>query len=828
MLLLAVIQITLCHIHAAVDTPLHLGCKHEMKDLSTLSKTKMSVDSRVKLCTGVFVRNLLPAGYGRGVPGYPRYTYEGDRSKGEHNLLIKSATSQDDGEYQCQVGPVPGMVSKIASANVTVLVPPGSISVAGRREETELEVTAGDPLTLECLVRDARPAPSVAWYRSGLKVDPALHKEEVLASGGEEEGRWNVKSRLVIRPTRDDDGRQFSCRALHPALEHSPANLVVSVVLDVLRRWNVKSRLVIRSSRDDDGRQFSCRALHPALEHSPANLVVSVVLDVLHAPSPPTISGYTTGEILVLGDERTLSCEVIGGNPRPRVVWYRHGRPLKTVQASSKRRVGRTKAAESRDEGVITVTQDVTATRREDGAMYECRVSNALLAQPLSSNVTLTVHYPPEGVTLSTPAVVGVDQRFSARCVTSPARPPAVITWMIQGILTTNVPSDVIEGEEGGWVTTSDLTSEYVNLENVSEVGLACRAHNPASDWVVSESSSITITRPPGRPLLKLEILEGNKNALETVAARGQVSEGPQTVEPQQVVKPKHVVAGMTLRATCISVGGNPPPTITIYKRQERMKVTLNQTEAATQGQTRFRVREADNGAEILCEVTNPATPAPLTTLTPIDVKFPPREVSGWVKPMNVEAGEEAALSCHTTPSRPRSTITWYSRAGVLQATSTVHSQAVFGGTITRSELTIRATADDNGRVVTCVAQNGLGSSVNVNITVSVLHGPVWVKVPSGRLDFLEGGDLVLTAVAAANPPTVSYSWWRGPEMIIGEGISEDGTGALRLNRIHRNQQGNYSVSAHTSRGTAHSDFFINVQFKAFGAIKVKCDVHGC
>ncbi|ROT80251.1 putative nephrin-like protein [Penaeus vannamei] len=174
---------------------------------------------------------------------------------------------------------------------------------------------------------------------------------------------------------------------------------------------------------------------------------------------------------------------------------------------------------------------------------------------------------------------------------------------------------------------------------------------------------------------------------------------------------------------------------------------------------------------------------------------------------------EEAALSCHTTPSRPRSTITWYSRAGVLQATSTVHSQAVFGGTITRSELTIRATADDNGRVVTCVAQNGLGSSVNVNITVSVLHGPVWVKVPSGRLDFLEGGDLVLTAVAAANPPTVSYSWWRGPEMIIGEGISEDGTGALRLNRIHRNQQGNYSVSAHTSRGTAHSDFFINVQY---------------
>ncbi|XP_042871348.1 kin of IRRE-like protein 2 [Penaeus japonicus] len=241
-----------------------------------------------------WTKDGVALGYSRGVPGYPRYTYEGERAMGEHHLAIKGATSQDDGEFQCQAGPVPGIVSASAAANVTVLVPPGSISVAGRREETEMEVRAGDPLTLECLVRNARPAPSVAWYRSGLKLDPALHKEEVLPSGEQ-------------------------------------------------RQWNVKSRLVIRPSRDDDGRQFSCRALHPALERSPANLVASVVLDVLHAPPPPTITGYRTGEVLVLGDERTLSCEVVGGNPRPRVVWYRHGRPLKTVQASGKRRVGRTK-----------------------------------------------------------------------------------------------------------------------------------------------------------------------------------------------------------------------------------------------------------------------------------------------------------------------------------------------------------------------------------------------------------------------------------------------------------------------------------------------------
>lgn len=56
------------------------------------------------------------------------------------------------------------------------------------------------------------------------------------------------------------------------------------------------------------------------------------------------------------------------------------------------------------------------------------------------------------------------------------------------------MPSKVTEDAEGGWVTSSDLTSEYVSLVNVSEVALACRSHNPASDWVVSESRVITVT----------------------------------------------------------------------------------------------------------------------------------------------------------------------------------------------------------------------------------------------------------------------------------------------------------------------------------------------
>lgn len=55
------------------------------------------------------------------MPGYPRYRYAGDPAKGEHHLVIKGVTLQDDGEYQCQVGPTADTRPIWASANVTVM-----------------------------------------------------------------------------------------------------------------------------------------------------------------------------------------------------------------------------------------------------------------------------------------------------------------------------------------------------------------------------------------------------------------------------------------------------------------------------------------------------------------------------------------------------------------------------------------------------------------------------------------------------------------------------------------------------------------------------------
>lgn len=36
-----------------------------------------------------------------------------------------------------------------------------------------VEVTQGTKLKLECLLMDAKPAPTVAWYRNTLRIDPS-------------------------------------------------------------------------------------------------------------------------------------------------------------------------------------------------------------------------------------------------------------------------------------------------------------------------------------------------------------------------------------------------------------------------------------------------------------------------------------------------------------------------------------------------------------------------------------------------------------------------------------------------------------------------------
>ncbi|XP_042858100.1 nephrin-like, partial [Penaeus japonicus] len=441
------------------------------------------------------------------VPGYPRYRYAGDSSKGEHHLVIKGVTLQDDGEYQCQVGPTANATAIWAAANVTVLVPPESISINGRRDGAVVQARAGSALTLECLVEKGRPVPRVSWLRNGLKLDPGQQEDEVLASSLSPL-LWNVRSRVRLRARVQDDGQRYTCRAVQipPDLDEGPDGLPPFA-------WNftnsadetveiAPSHVQAGARGNGDtmasrGHSANSSQVPPASSQDaerPSGGVaepveVSVVVSVLYPPSRPVITGYQDGDVLSEGESVNLTCTVGAANPRPSLSWHRNGRQLSPRLTDDAEEPGLSNA--SLPSAGQSIAEVVTVSRQDDGAKYECRVNTSLFSRPLASAVTLNVQYPPSNVTMTGPEVVGSGNTVTFTCVTSPANPPAAVTWTIHGSLTKKSKSTVSRGIEGHWVTTSTLTYRVPRSSN--ELSIRCLARNEASSTPVVSNKSVQV-----------------------------------------------------------------------------------------------------------------------------------------------------------------------------------------------------------------------------------------------------------------------------------------------------------------------------------------------
>ncbi|XP_047471502.1 nephrin-like [Penaeus chinensis] len=361
----------------------------------------------------------------------------------------------------------------------------------------------------------------------------------------------------------------------------------------LVRRWSVRSQVVIEAKAEDNGKQLACKAAHPALRRTPTpTLQTSVTLSVLHPAGVPVISGYRTGEILRAGERRTLSCRSRGGNPRPSLTWFRNGRVMDDASA--------------RDAAGTINTLELAVTAKEDGAVYECRVRNDVLEKPLAANVTLTVYYPSSYVSLAGPAHVKVGEPISLTCETAESNPPSSLTWVVQGEVVQGVKERVSRVSSGGWVTSSELTKYVVRSRRISEVVVECRALNPAIDRVVKKTSIIDITQPPGPP-----VLEGDIHA--------------------------EVVAGSTISLACTSKGGRPRPVIRIYKKDKLLPTELMRGVGVTRARSEVVVTPADNGVRVTCEVSSPATTAPLATSTTLAV---------FCKEMGYVKGLQFMLGC--------------------------------------------------------------------------------------------------------------------------------------------------------------------------------------
>ncbi|KAG0716041.1 Nephrin [Chionoecetes opilio] len=265
---------------------------------------------------------------------------------------------------------------------------------------------------------------------------------------------------------------------------------------------------------------------------------------------------------------------------------------------------------------------------------------------------------------------------------------------------------------------------------------------------------------------------------------------------------------GNPKRFSCVSNGGNPLATLTWFKGSQELPSETRHEAGNAIADLDITVSESDNNAEYRCEATNTATLEPLVNATNLSVMFPPAAVKVSSEPREVKANTEATLVCESASSNPKANVTWWREGFEVGPGDSLISSGQFGGFTTTYSVKVNVSADDNGAVYTCQADNHFGTTTHDAITLSILYAPNWVTKPETEIAVTEGSSIEVNVSAQGNPDAVTYLWRRGDEVVRADSF-------LNISSVTRDQAGTYTVEATNSQGTVAANLTLNIKYGA-------------
>ncbi|XP_053200672.1 nephrin-like isoform X2 [Panonychus citri] len=410
-------------------------------------------------------------GFDRSIPGYPRYSMEGNPIKGEHNLQIENASIDDDGEYQCQVGPASNNKAIRANSRLTVLLKPKKIEIIGHSNGSAVEVREGEKVTLTCLVYGGKPSAKIKWFRRETELNST-----------------SLPNQSVLTVTSSTNDGVSSSNGGGDSIT------------------TTRSELSLKLNAEDNGITYTCSASHPALS-SPLRSTVS--MSVLYPPSAPEISGYHTGDIIRKGDTLKLRCRSRGGNPLAQLIWYKNDEPIDFSFDSHSNR-------ESINEYTFEVDSD------DNNAKFTCEAKTPISSNAMTTSVTLSVQFAPSSVTIVGLSEAKAGDNVTLICKTEPSNPPAELNWSIDGRTIKTENSHKSQSKGGGYITTTNITVPILSTER-SVKTFSCFAINRALDTTVTATHALNILFKPefgSESMVSFELVEGNEASIN-LTARG-------------------------------------------------------------------------------------------------------------------------------------------------------------------------------------------------------------------------------------------------------------------------------------------------------------------
>ncbi|XP_059482331.1 nephrin isoform X2 [Neocloeon triangulifer] len=776
-----------------------------------------------------WVKDGLALGYEATIPGSPRYSMIGDRSSGVFNLRIINASLDDDADFECQVSPAKGHKAIRSGAKLTVIAPPTEVEIVGHPRNSKIEVNENQSLTLECVAYNAKPPPTIVWYRNKVELQGLLEYQNNVALTNRVDSVAGVEQNQIANEV--------------PDASHA-------------KRYNVKSRITLSPSKEDDYTDYTCEARHEALAKE-YPLRTAVQLSVLYPPGEPHIEGYTEGETIRRGQQVELSCRSRGGNPPAQLVWYRNDLQVNMMYHSKGR--------------YSENFYKFTAKASDNGARFRCEASNVRSVKPLKAEVKLTVFFAPAQVTISGPTEGKVGDTLHLTCITANSNPPAEIMWAVNGKKRLNVPSIKLDSPDGGSITSSNL-SVTIPTGGQRSLAVVCHGNNQHLSETILRTHSINILYPPGEPLIvgyhpdsyvtagstkKLSCRsegghplatltwykndkkipstakEVNKTMISeiTVAinqtdnearykceASNAATEVPlvDTVTMHVYYPPEHVVIrqdppklkpGQKATLTCESSASNPPAVITWWRAGIPISTAPGDITNATGpglygGKTStstlsINVAPDSDGLTYTCQATNTQMRIDVNQMMKLNIVYKPvfdGEPTSGIRQVTAIEGEQGQLAISPRGNPPDLKLTWFKDNLPYRASPLV--------TVSQSTLNFSTVKREDAGIYALDASNSEGTS-SVKVQFIVKFSPKITSVPRVVI-VADKEDATLTCSADGEPLAMEHFTWKRAGFNVKERATvtyANGTSFLRIHAPTKEDMGQYECIVNNGIG---------------------------
>jgi len=223
-----------------------------------------------------------------------------------------------------------------------------------------------------------------------------------------------------------------------------------------------------------------------------------------------------------------------------------------------------------------------------------------------------------------------------------------------------------------------------------------------------------------------------------------------------------NIAAGDLITAVCNAKGGNPIPTLSLFKDK---KPIGNPREG--QNLHTFLAKPADNKATLSCAAINSMMRAPLLAEVVLNILYGPSSVSISSPPSPQPPGQTATLSCNSSSSNPPSVVHWsvvdskgreVDNVDVEPDTTTTWAGS---GWVTSSTLKLRHVPNIRFVNVQCTATNtALQHKVKDNVVVTMMSStPTTVTITSQPQQAVPGESVKVKCVSSPSATPTHLDW---------------------------------------------------------------------